>query len=1243
MGTNYGVNRYDGYNFVTYRHNKQDTTSIVDNEITTFLNDKEGRLWLGSAHGLMRYEAATNSFKRFSFPLNLRPRVMGIIEDAHGNIFVGTSGLGLFLIRRGSDHLESFIGNEVKPKSLFFDLIFQDEQGAIWQGEQSKRIVRWVMKGHRKLSRQEIVSPVGIPVAFFSEGRGRIVVVCTKGLFRYDLNRNLILQPFKSDAILPAGIDIISATRDRKGNILLGTSGNGVFRSQRTIPGFVQLSSPGNKNVNLDHSSVGTIFTDRNDNIWLGCYAKGLFEIDSENRPFQSWSLSEQGYISGNAIESIADDSEGIVWGLAGDDGLYGFDRKGNVVKHLETPKSPECIMRDLQGRMWLATRSMLYGFNPESKSFTSKVGYESNGIHAMASDARGRLFISIYSKGLLVYDPETETTRHFTNNMVTAKNGHICNDWVRSLMCDRKGILWIGTANGLCCLNTANDHFDALGWHKILADQMIESICEEPNGDIVIGTDNGLYIYQRQKRRTIAFPGGDALSSIPIRAIVRDNNNDLWISTLNGIWQYVRGKHRFVAHIQGNGFTYHEYTHCQLHQRASDLIAFGVADGIVAFYPNQVNNLKTRTGNVYLTNFIVNGTMKPCLNNSFSLPYSENSFVMEFSMLNYRNVDNIVYEYRINGGRWQRTREGENAITFTNLQPDKYVIEVRAVYGGTAYSKPAVFTISISHPWYSSTLARLVYALAFIALVYLIIRIIIKRQKDELDEQKMRFLINATHDIRSPLTLIMGPLEKLRRHVTDADDFKDLDTISRNANRLMLLVNEILDVRRLDKNQMVIKCQETAMLEYLQNICSLFQFNATSRHINLHIQCDQPDTKAWIDRINFDKVVTNLLSNAFKYSADGGEIVLRLSHDETTMTLQVVDTGSGLGNQDPAHLFSRFYQGDNAWHNHHSGTGIGLNLCKSIVEMHGGTISARNRNDGQQGSVFEVKLPLGRAHLKDEQVATVMPVKTAATKSMNNKGEHVLVVDDDPEIGRYIASELGSWYYIDTAPNGDVALGMIMQGDYDLVISDVVMPVMDGTELLKRIKSNPNIFDTPVIMLTSKNEIEDRLQGYKLGADAYLPKPFNMEELHILIDNQIDAVRRIKGKYSWAVDQQDNVKNIEVESNNDALMDRIMKSINNHLEDPDFSVEQLCEEVGISRAHLHRKMKEMTGIATREFIRNLRLEQAARIISKGGVNINQVAYSVGFNNSSHFTTVFKKYYGMTPTQYGEKHSEGIK
>lgn len=215
--------------------------------------------------------------------------------------------------------------------------------------------------------------------------------------------------------------------------------------------------------------------------------------------------------------------------------------------------------------------------------------------------------------------------------------------------------------------------------------------------------------------------------------------------------------------------------------------------------------------------------------------------------------------------------RARENAITFTNLQPDKYVIEVRAVYGGTAYSKPAVFTISISHPWYSSTLARLVYALAFIALVYLIIRIIIKRQKDELDEQKMRFLINATHDIRSPLTLIMGPLEKLRRHVTDAEDYKDLDTISRNANRLMLLVNEILDVRRLDKNQMVIKCQETAMLEYLQNICSLFQFNATSRHINLHIQCDQPDTKAWIDRINFDKVVTNLLSNAFKYSADGG------------------------------------------------------------------------------------------------------------------------------------------------------------------------------------------------------------------------------------------------------------------------------------------------------------------------------------------------------------------------------------
>jgi YesN/AraC family two-component response regulator len=308
---------------------------------------------------------------------------------------------------------------------------------------------------------------------------------------------------------------------------------------------------------------------------------------------------------------------------------------------------------------------------------------------------------------------------------------------------------------------------------------------------------------------------------------------------------------------------------------------------------------------------------------------------------------------------------------------------------------------------------------------------------------------------------------------------------------------------------------------------------------------------------------------------------------------------------------------------------------------MHGGQIRAYNRTDGERGACLEIHLPLGHAHLRPEEMEDSLSGDSLAGSSERKqalKNFRLLVVDDDLEVAQYIKNELGTWYKIDTAPNGKEALKMLLvDSGYDLVVSDVMMPEMDGISMLKQLKGNPNISDIPVILLTSKAEVSDRLEGLKKGADAFLAKPFNMEELHILIDNLIDNVRRLRGKFTGAQRQEDKIENVEVKGNNDALMERIMKTINANLSDPDFNVERLTADVGISRAQLHRKMKEITGISTGEFIRNLRLEQAARLIREGKINVTQVAYSVGFNNQTHFSTVFKRHYGMTPTEYAEK------
>ena len=517
------------------------------------------------------------------------------------------------------------------------------------------------------------------------------------------------------------------------------------------------------------------------------------------------------------------------------------------------------------------------------------------------------------------------------------------------------------------------------------------------------------------------------------------------------------------------------------------------------------------------------------------------------------------------------------------------------------------------------------------------------RRANEQLNEEKMKFLINATHDIRSPLTLIMSPLANLRRRLNDdqKDARRDVDTIEHNAQRILNLVNQILDVRKIDKQQMHLHCEQTDLVPFVASLSKMFEYNAQERNIDFRFVHDGLDSlDVWIDRGQFDKVVTNLLSNAFKYSQDGGAITISLTEDGDYATVRVTDNGVGLDYDSLRHIFERFYQGGNSRRMHIDGTGIGLNLCKMIVDMHHGTITAENRSDGQQGSVFPVKLPLGNAHLKPEEIENTsqQPAHAGQQPAANSSARYrVLIVDDDREIGNYISSELGHYYKFSICSNGREGLKELLTNPYDLVISDVMMPEMDGFTMLRMIKTNLNISHLPVIMLTSKADVGNRLEGLERGADAFLAKPFNMEELHMNIENLIHSRLHLKGKFSGAQQQAELLEQPEVKGNDELLMERIMKVVNKNLSNSDFNVDMLTQEVGISRAQLHRKMKELTGISTSEFIRNIRLEQAARLLKEQKVNITQVAYAVGFSNLAHFSTVFRKHFGVSPSEYAER------
>ena len=1241
VGTGYGLNKFDGYTFAEYHSVAGDSASLSGNEVITFLVDRRHRLWIGCSDGVAQYVYKTNTFRRYAFPGGLKPRVESIIENADGDIMLGTPGYGLFAVKAGTDEVRQLSEFARGQRDNFSSKLFEDARHNLWRGSHLAEMSRWKVNNLKPTSVKDYTLSAGPVVSTILVGNG-FLVVCMYGILRYDYATGRMTDAGYDLSLLDRQNSIRKAMKSRSGDLYVGTSGKGLMVIRKGTKQLVQVESE-NRKFDLATSNVNDIFEDKDGNLWVSCYKKGLCQLNQGKDAFASWSFAGQNVRLGSSISSIALGNDGDVWCTVQKTGVYRFSKDGRLLGRVPSPESPNTIYRDLQGRYWLGTENALYGYDPLTGQSRWVLGMSGWGVTCMADDGEDNLFVSDYGKGLTIYNIGAREARSYSMNQADKRKGQLCNDWIKALYHDRHGLLWIATTSGLSCMNPNDGNFRICGWEVQLKGILVLALCERRNGNMLIGTSQGLYLYQRKTGRLLPFPHSEEIAGYPVYGIVEDRSGDLWLSTVNGIWQYHAKQQKFIAHINGSGLTAREYvTGAQIHT-ADDRIYFATNDGITTFMPKEVKGSGMRMDRIFLTHFVVNGHERGCMGDEFEVGYQENNFAMDFSLLTYRNIDNIVYQYRVNGSpEWTSVPEGSNRISFNEVKPGTYTIEVRALNNGVYSKTIKQITVRVNNPWYASPLAYLLYALFFLGFIAFVFFYFDRRRRADVEEQKMRFLINATHDIRSPLTLILGPLRKLKEKVKGADEQQYIETIDRNAQRLLLLVNQILDERRIDKNQMCLHCRETDLVGVIKGICSMYQYNAHQRNITFAFDHDEPEVKVWIDRQNFEKVLTNLLSNAFKYTKDGGEIRFSLSRDARSAVVRLTDSGVGLKEEKTDRLFERFYQGQNVQTMHVEGTGIGLNLSKAIVNLHGGEIKAYNRTDGRQGACFEVTLPLGRKHLKPEEVdmePDAVEEKTEKPRSQANRNFRVMVVDDDQELAKYVEGELKAWYRFDLYSNGKEALRALLTEDYDLVISDIVMPEMDGITLLKNIKGNTQVSDIPVILLTSKNEVSDRIEGLRRGADAYIEKPFNIDELHVLVDNLVDNVRRLKGKFSGAQKQEDKVEYAPVKGNDDILMERIMRSVNEHISDPSFNVEALTHDVGISRAQLHRKMKEMTGISTGDFIRNLRLEKAARLISENKINVTQVSYDVGFSNQSHFSTVFHKHFGMTPTEYAAKYS----
>lgn len=1232
IGTEYGLNRYDGYHFSVYHAAKSDTTSLPSNEITALFLSRDKQLWVGCSKGLARYDARHNRFVRYRFPDTIQPRVESIVETANGQLLLGTAGYGLFAIDKIQNKAIRLKAFSRGQDDEFASKLFLDHQGVLWRCSHNNMISRWTLNGLHPRRVTDFRSDVGPVMSYIQRPHG-VLMICMYGILYYDEPTASLSHAGSGVTIFDKQVSVRKGIADRQGNLFIGSSGHGLFVIRKGSSKLESVTDD-NSQFNLSAANVNDIYQDRDGNLWVSCYKKGIYLISHKATPFRAVSFANKGVRLGSSVSSIAADGKGGVWCVVQKAGIYHFSADGTVSGRISAPESPNTLWRSADGHYWLGTENALWSYDPNTGARSCKLQVQGWGINAIADAGRGILAVSNFGKGLLLYNPSSGHLRQYS--MAQNAKGHpsLVNDWVRTMLKDHQGLLWIGTADGLACMDPVTGSFSVLGWQCQLRGIQVYALCENRRRDILVGTTEGLFVYNRQHRTTRRMPDDTALRNVTVYGIVEDHSGDLWLSTTDGIWQYDHRRHRFIGHIHGNGLASAEYIPGAAIHSDNDDICFATSDGLTMFTPQHVRHNTIRLRTVSVTRLTVNGEERALPFGKLKLSHNENNLSFDFSLFNYTDAADIIYQYRINDQQpWMSLEAGVNRLTLGEMKPGTYHIEARAVYNGQMSTPKEVITVVIRQPWYATLWAFLVYALVAVGIVVAVLYYVERKRAIDLEDQKMQFLINATHDIRSPLTLILAPLAKLRQTLSGTPSENDVNTIDRNAKRLLLLVNQILDERKLDKNQMRLQYADTDMVASIQGVCAMFQYNARERHITLNFE--HADKELWlsVDPQNFEKVLINLLSNAFKYTPDGGEICFRLTHDETSVVVNLLDTGCGFSGQEARHVFERFYQGRNHPGKHLSGTGIGLNLCQAIVKMHGGTILAANRQDGRSGACMTVTLPYIQGAAKPQH-------PQASPRQQANRGCRVMLVDDDTELTQYIANELGKWYRFDVFANGRDALqALLTDKHYDVVISDIIMPVMDGIELLKRIKGNPQINDVPVVMLTSKGETVDRLQGISSGADAYMEKPFSMEELHAVIDNLVDNVRRLKGKYSGTRDQVENIKRTPTTGNNEQLMDRVMQSVNNHLADPEYSVETLTADVGISRAQLHRKMKELTGISTAEFIRNIRMQRAAELIEEGKINITQIAYDCGFNSQSHFSTAFRKHFGITPSQYAAQHT----
>ena len=1320
IATENGLNKFDGTRFSIYRHNATDSTSLKNNYVRTLFEDSRGNFWIGCINGLQRYDRATDNFHELFISRKdgrKNPHITSIIERRNGDLWIATSGQGAISLKKNSNPASFHIETELTDRigSNYLNVIFEDSRQNLWIATEEKGLYRYSPESKELKSYKAPYHIAGDDVsAICEDAHGQIFVgTLTKGLFRLSSRQEGNFEPVLYQNRM--NLNIRTLIIDTRGKLIIGTDGEGVkeYQPQQDIIVDSEINAGP---FDFSKSKVHSLIEDKDHNLWLGIFQKGLILVPGISNKFDYYGYKSihNNTIGSSCVMAIHTDEQATIWIGTDNDGLYAINDQGKQLRHYthqagnpqSVPGTILCLYEDSNQELWLGSYfDGLARMNKQTGTCQDATSLLQGNLNAgkpkvscIIEDKNKNLWVGTYGSGLYKINLPTQHVTYYESTRNENDDwsiNRLPNDWISYLLEDREGMIWIGTYKGLAVLNPQTDNFiNYKKQNNLLPGYVVYSLLESSNGEIWAGTSEGLVCLNKDRLTPVLFTTADGLPSDIICGLAEDEKKNIWISTHQGISKLNPPEKKFINYYAGDGLQGNEFTRTAVFKDKRGKIFFGGTNGVTAFYPQDITEIKKEM-NVLITGFhVANRPVKKgdkSGNNvitdtavmdteQFTLAYNENTFSIDFSVLEFSNPDRISYQYKIKelGDEWISTQPGTNRVTNSSLKPGKYTFSVQA-RDHNNFSNIRTVTIAITPPWYQTWWAKVIWGCLGALLIYALTMYILSRirhrqevmrQKhmEQINEAKLQFFINISHEIRTPMTLIISPLEKLLAEHSEKQPVYLM--IYRNAQRILRLINQLMDIRKLDKGQMHLKFRETDIVGFINDLMQTFNYQAQKKNITFTFEKElegADSLKVWIDLNNFDKVLMNVLSNAFKYTHEGGniEVSLKTGHNDAYrgalkdyFEIDITDNGIGIDKNKIEQIFERFYQIDNDMTQSNFGTGIGLHLSRSLVELHHGIIKAENREDGQ-GTRFIIRLPLGSNHLKAEELEN--PEETGSeptisqlpkdsiyeTEEENKTNEYrkpkaktryrVLIVEDDEEIRRYIRSELDSDFRIYECTNGREGLETILKEKPDLVISDVMMPEMDGITLCRKIKQNININHIPIILLTAKSKAEDQIEGLEIGADAYIVKPFNTELLRTTISNLIANRERLRGKLVGEQQVEEKITKIEMKSNDEILMSKVMKTINDHLADPTLNVEMLAANVGMSRVHMHRKLKELTNQSARDFIRSIRLKQAANLLREKNLSVSEVAYATGFSNLSHFSNTFRDFYGISPSEYKEQ------